>query len=469
LEILLVIYFLLFIFALLYAKSTLFWVYLWQLKEYRLDRFLAEYSYAKKIARFWFFSGGRKLWKPKWTIKAMGIYTASLIAALGSIYFATKTFIVENNDAVFFVFCLAAFYILMPAVVGLFVFLANILTYFAKQFIYQLAKAQLARAKNLIVIGITGSYGKSSTKEFLAQILENKFKVRKTPENINTEIGVAKFILQKVNPEDEVLIVEMGAYKKGEIKKLSEIVKPKIGIITGINEQHLSLFGSLKNIIDAKYELIEGLPEDGLAVFNGENKYCLEMAERWGGEKFVYHDANLRMHTNDTNMPRHYLQNLAGVIEVSRYLGMDEDEIIEAVKNIKSTERMIKTFIGKNGALIIDDLYSANPAGVLVALDYLDEQDKKYKIIIMPCLIELGEAAEEIHREIGKKIAEVCDLAVITANDFFDIIKQEAGEKAILAVNSEKAIKILNDKLNQETAVLLEGRLAQDIIMFARQ
>ena len=148
---------------------------------------------------------------------------------------------------------------------------------------------------------------------------------------------------------------------------------------------------------------------------------------------------------------------------------MAEDEIIEAVKNIKSTERMIKTFIGKNGALIIDDLYSANPAGVLVALDYLDEQDKKYKIIIMPCLIELGEAAEEIHREIGKKIAEVCDLAVITANDFFDIIKQEAGEKVILAVNSEKAIKILDDKLNQEAAVLLEGRLAQNIIMFARQ
>jgi UDP-N-acetylmuramoyl-tripeptide--D-alanyl-D-alanine ligase len=303
----------------------------------------------------------------------------------------------------------------------------------------------------------------------LAQILENKFRVKKTPENINTEIGVAKFILQKVNPEDEVLIVEMGAYKKGEIKKLSEIVSPEIGIITGINEQHLSLFGSLKNIIGAKYELIESLPEDGLAVFNGENKYCLEMAERWGGKKVIYRDANIRIHTNDTNMPRHYLQNLAGVIEVSRYLGMAEDEIIEAVKNIKSTERMIKTFIGKNGALIIDDLYSVNPAGVLVALDYLDEQDKKYKIIIMPCLIELGEAAEEIHREIGKKIAEVCDLAVITTNDFFDIIKQEAGEKVILAVNSEKAIKILDDKLNQEAAVLLEGRLAQNIIMFARQ
>jgi UDP-N-acetylmuramoyl-tripeptide--D-alanyl-D-alanine ligase len=148
---------------------------------------------------------------------------------------------------------------------------------------------------------------------------------------------------------------------------------------------------------------------------------------------------------------------------------MDEDEIIEAVKNIKSTERMIKTFIGKNGALIIDDSYSANPAGVLAALDYLAEQDKKYKIIIMPCLIELGEAAAEIHREIGKKIAEVCDLAIITTKDYFDIIKEEAGEKAILAVNSEKVIKILNDKLNEEAAVLLEGRLAQDIIMFARQ
>jgi len=375
---------------------------------------------------------------------------------------------------------LAILYVLIPAIVILIIAIFQLPIIIAKFFIFKMAAARVAENKDLIIIGITGSYGKTSTKEFLAQILEKKFEVIKTPKNINTEIGIAKFILQNLIPAlslerrggKEVFIVEMGAYKKGEIKRICDIVKPKIGIITGINEQHLSLFGSFQNIIDTKYELIEGLPEDGFALFNGENEYCLEMAEKWKGDKVIYKTSpqpSPWKGEGKISLPKHYLLNLAGAVEIARYLGMGEEEIKQATEQIKLTDRMIKTFIGKNRALIIDDSYSANPSGVLAGLDYLAEQKQARKIIIMPCLIELGSAAKEIHQKIGQKINAVCDLAIITTKDYFDIIKAEVGDKAILAAAPEKAIELVKDKLNSDVAVLVEGRVAEFVLSFLQK
>jgi UDP-N-acetylmuramoyl-tripeptide--D-alanyl-D-alanine ligase len=453
----------------LYSKSALFWLYLWQVKEYRLDRFFSEYGFLAKLLHFWFFSGGRKFHRPVFTVKALVIYITSLLIILGGIYGVLKfLFYGEFLNIWILIVGLLGLYLLVPLAVVLVMFLFQIPILLAKNLIYKMAAARVNSLKNLTVIGITGSYGKSSTKEFLAQILEKKFKVIKTPKNINTEIGIAKFILQKLNPDDQVFIVEMGAYKKGEIKIICDIVKPKIGMVTGINEQHLDLFKSFENIINTKYELIESLPKDGLAVFNGENKYCLEMAERWQGEKIVYNATkyeNLRIYES---LPKHYWLNLNAAIYTAKHLGMGDEETNEAVKDIKLTERMIKIFTGKNGALIIDDTYSANPAGVMAALDYLAEQKQKNKIIAMPCLIELGSAAEDVHRRIGKRIAEVCSLALITTKDYFNIIKTEAGDKAVLAFKPEKVIELLKDKLNSDTAVLLEGRLADSIVGFLK-
>ena len=466
---LLYLYLLIFLFAILYSKATLFWVYLWQLKEYRLDRFLAEYGFLGRLLRFWAFSGGRKFHRPVFTVKALFVYVSSLLVILFGIYFISKGFFYGVIPDFWLIFLsLLGLYFLVPFLVLLVMSFFQMPVVLVKNLIYKMAAWRVASVKNLVVIGITGSYGKSSTKEFLAQTLAKKFKVIKTPKNINTEIGISKFILQKLNPDDEVFIVEMGAYKKGEIKRICDIVKPRIGILTGINEQHLDLFGSFENIINTKFELIESLPEDGFALFNGGNEYCVKMAERWQGHKVVYEATkyeNIRIYEN---FPKYYLQNLAGAVEAAKYLGMSGEELNEVVKNIELTERMAHTFIGKNGALIVSDAYSANPAGVLAALDYLGQQKYKQKIIVMPCLIELGSAAEKVHREIGKKIAEVCDLAIITTKDYFDIIKEEAGDKVALAVKPEKAIELMKDKLNSDTTVLLEGRVAENIVVFLR-
>ncbi len=462
--------------GLVLTKSSFFWVYLWQTKEYRLDRFLAEYGHLGKLGRFWLFSGGRKFHQPIHTIKSILIHFASLILAGLAMFVLLKMFFGGVlSDGWVFIISLGVLYFLIPFIVSFNVFVFYIPTVIVKRIIYRLAAEKMRKIDNLTVVGITGSFGKSSTKEFLAQILEKKFNVVKTPENVNSEIGVAKFVLKNVNPsagsghnESQVFIVEMGAYKRGEIKRICDIIRPKIGIITGIGEQHLALFGSIENIKKAKFELIESLPEDGLAVFSGENKHCLELAAKHGKKKVVCSVNDASKYANYTNLPRHYLSNIVAAAAVAKYLGMNDEEIEEAIRDIKLTERMMKTSAGRNDALIIDDTYSANPDGVLAALDYLAQQKQRTKIIVMPCLIELGKAAEGVHHRIGKRIREVCDLAVITTSDYFYAIESEAGDKSVLIGSSAKAIEFLKDKLNSDTAVLLEGRLAQEIVDFVK-
>ena len=193
------IYILLFLFALLYSKAALFWLYLWQLKEYRLDRFLSEFGFLGKLLHFWVFSGGRKFHRTVFTVKAFLIYIASLLIVLEGIYLVLKGYFYGDSFGFWFIIIgLLALYFLVPLVVVATMFLFQVPIWTAKFLIYKMAAARVSANKNLVVIGITGSYGKTSTKEFLAQILERKFKVKKTPKNINTEIGVSKFILSNL-------------------------------------------------------------------------------------------------------------------------------------------------------------------------------------------------------------------------------------------------------------------------------
>ena len=404
--------------ALVLTKSSLFWLSLWQTKEYRLDRFWAEYGHPKRLAKFWLFSGGRKFRQPINTAKSLLIHFVSLAVVGILMFFLLKIFFGGVLTSYWLlIISLIILYLLMPLIVSFNVFVFYIPTVVIKRIIYRLAAEKMRQMNDLTVVGITGSYGKSSTKEFLAQILEKKFNVIKTPENINSEIGVAKFVLKNVDLMTcrgrssakcrgttsadigkTVFIVEMGAYKRGEIKRICDIVKPKIGIITGINEQHMALFGSVENIKKAKFELIESLPEDGLAIFSGDNKYCLEMSEAHRGKRVICHGFGLPFHVSISyrggEIPHHYLSNIATAVEVARYLGMKDDEIQEAVASLKLSDRMTKIYSGKNGVTVIEDTYSANPDGALSAMDYLDGQKQKTKIVVMPCLIELGRAAE---------------------------------------------------------------------------
>jgi UDP-N-acetylmuramoyl-tripeptide--D-alanyl-D-alanine ligase len=295
----------------------------------------------------------------------------------------------------------------------------------------------------------------------------------------------------------------MGAYSPGGIKFLANIAQPKIGILTGINEQHLATFGSQEKIIKTKYELIEFLPNEGLAVFNGDNYYCRHLYENtkiakrivfseipkdfpvikywmwrdlWAEDIQVEKEyLEFKLCSKDKKIPlkvnllgKHNIPNLLMAAVVARRLGLELEEVIEKIKKIKPDLSPLKLIKTKTGLNIIDSSYSANPNGVIADLEYLKVWKGK-KAIIMPCLIELGERAKEVHFRIGQKIGEVCDLAIITTKDCFKEIQKGAESKGmernkVVFLNQPR--KILEKTKNfrgGENIILLEGRIKEEI------
>jgi UDP-N-acetylmuramoyl-tripeptide--D-alanyl-D-alanine ligase len=480
-------FFLLLFLALHTQRRFFYYAYLWQLKSYRVDRLLEEIRKNKEIifpkiyvlplllflifsliikrdfsdyllvaiylllGSYSIFLFLKKRWKfPVFTKKILIIFAIilSFWVCLLFYFWQSKIFflpIFEILIPFFLFFCFGA--IEFPAVI-------------LKKLSMKKAKNRRKTFNNLIVVGITGSYGKSSTKEFLYSLLVEKYKeneILKTDKNINTEIGIANTVLNKLNQNHKIFVCEIGAYKMGEIKTVCDIVKPKIGILTGINEQHLATFGSQENIIKGKYELIESLLEGGAAFFNARNKYCLDLYEKTlrGGSGQVFLYAQEAQFFGQ--------ENILAARAVAKYLGMTEEEIKRGLDKI--TNKMPGIHIKKwaNGLNVINATYSANSTGVLAHLEYLKTFSGK-KVIIMPCLIELGEASKRVHREIGQKISEVCDLAIITTKDRFKEIREGAGDKAVLIENPQKIIERINNFVKAGDVVLLESRVPSRLI-----
>ena len=452
---------------LIFTKLLLFWLWFWQLKEYHLGRFLAHFE-AQKVRKI--ISGFWRPKYPKFTKKIVAIFFTCFVAEIYLLFYFSLFWTIILT-IFFFPFFALSFQI--PTIIW-------------RSIIISKAKAKRAKFKDLLVIGITGSYGKTSTKEFLATILSKKFKVLKTKEHQNSEVGISQCILNDLKPEGEedksssslfaaaqgheVFIVEMGAYNRGGIKLLCDIAGPKIGILTGINEQHMATFGSQENIIKTKYELIENLPSDGTAFFNAKNKYCRELYNKTGIKKFLYGETAKIFGE----------ENLLAAIAVAKELGMPDLEIAKAVEKIENKLPGIQQKKGISGLIIFDATYSANPDGVIGHLEYLKTFPGK-KIIIMPCLIELGKASREVHKRIGQKIAEVCDLAIITTKDRFKEIKEGAviievkpqpvrgltstkQPEIIFLENPEEIFEKIKSFCQKGDIVLLESRVSSELI-----
>jgi UDP-N-acetylmuramoyl-tripeptide--D-alanyl-D-alanine ligase len=353
--------------------------------------------------------------------------------------------------------------------------------------------------RQIKVIGITGSYGKTGTKEFLTTILSKKYKVLSTKDHQNSEMGIAKCILENLTPEHEIFVVEMGSYQKGGIKLLCDIVKPEIGLVTGVNEQHLSLFGSLQNLLSAEggRELADALPNNGLLILNGDNKFCLDLYKKtdkntktyslhrgkinsdiWAEDETIT-KKNISFMAISKNKEANYfkvdvlgkqnIQNLLAAILTAKELGMDMAEISEACENIKEEQAGMILKQGKHKINIIDSSYSANPNGVLADLDYLNIFENK-KVVVMPCLIELGKKSQDIHEKIGQKIGKTCDMAIITTKENFENIKKGAiysgmsAKNIIFCENPNDIYSMITLFCKSEDTVLLEGRVPPKLI-----
>ncbi len=470
-------------------RRTLFLLYFWQLKEYRLDRFLEEVSRRKEVvfSKFFFLNvlvllawlaleaAGAlwvqnllvfglvllyflysfyllviKKWRlPAWTKKIILFFTVVAGATIAlAVFFWSRNFLLFL--LLFEIFFLALVFFCLQVV--------QFPVFLTKKTIIKKAKSKIENMPDLVVVGITGSFGKTTTKEMLFEMLSRKYKVLKTKDHTNTEIGVAKTVLSDLTEKHSVFVCEMAAYKRGEIKAIAEIVKPKIGVLTGINQQHLALFGSQENIIKGKYELIEALPGSGVAFFNAKNRHCRELYKQCRIKKILYGQEAQSFGE----------ENLAAAVAVAKEIGMTEEEVNLAKKEIKNKLPGVNVKKGINNLKIIDASYSSNPDGVMAHLDYLKSFSGK-KIIIMPCLIELGDQAKQIHIKIGQKIAKVCDLAIIVTSDFFQELKAGAIEQGIPQENiillSEpgKILEKIKSLARKDEIILLEGRVPEKL------
>ncbi len=493
------------------ARRIFFYLYFWQKKEYRLDRFIEEIKRRNKIIfsrsfffalilvifllfiqknifwfslffSFYFFFGLSSLylflknhWRfPKFTLKQIILTFSSflLIAFLFYIFFS-KVFL--------FILLLEIF---LPIIISFLIGLIQLPVLLAKKMIQNKAKKKIKKFYNLTVIGIAGSYGKTSVKEILYVFLSQKYNVLKTRGNNNTEIGVSSTILKNLKKEHQIFIAEVGAYKKGEIKNICQIIMPEIGILTGINEQHLALFGSQENIIKAKFEIVENLKENGTAILNGYNKYIRENIKNkkiiakkiiigndiWAEEvkekkEFIFFKVRTKkgdfIDFKINILGKQNVENLLLAIAAAKEIGMSLEEISKACLEIKPNLGGIK-ILKRTNPRILDSSYSANPTGVIADLDYLKIYKEK-RVVIMPCLIELGEKAREVHREIGKKISETADLLIVTTKDYFlelknSALRQGMEEKNIILIEDKNKIINKIKSLPKESVILLEGR-----------
>ena len=445
-------------------------LYIWQLKEYRLDRLMAHKSIFKKLFALRF---------PKLTLKSIILVTTKLLL-LFFLFFSLKL------SPLVILLPLFAFFIASLTIVSF-----KPIELFPKKAIILLAKRKLQSLPNLKVIGITGSYAKTSVKEFTATILSSKLKVAKTPKNTNTLLGIALFVLRKLPKNTQIFVAEIGAYKRGEIKKITNFVKPQIGVITGITPQHLALFGSFENLLQAKKELLDSLPPGGIAIINGNDRNALLLAKDFLGKKIVYSTEkgdlvakNIKAKINSLEftlkinskkvlmkaglLGRHNVLNLLAALSMAKALGFSFAEMKKGIVKIKPLDHTLKPFSGIRNTLVLDDSYSQNPKGVKAAFELVRIFGGR-KILIMPCLIELGKESQNFHQELGGEIANIFHLAIITtAENFSDIIlgTKDKSKKVKLIESPKKVVKLLKSELKEKDLILIEGRVSAKIIEF---
>ena len=352
------------------------------------------------------------------------------------------------------------------------VYIANLINYPIERMVYHYyerkAKNKLKSMSNLKVIGITGSYGKTSSKNILNDILNIKFNSLATPKSLNTFNGLMITVNNKLSKFDDVFIAEMGAYVKGEINGLCKLVNPKYGIITSIGTAHLETFGSEKNIINGKMELIEYLPSDGIGVLNKDDikqiDYKIKKKDHckilWVGIdaddvdvkgsniRCSYKGTTFDVEFKDTDkkytfetklLGKHNVYNILASLALGYEFGISIKELQQAVKKVKPVEHRLE--IKKLGNFYqIDDAYNSNPVGAKSALDVLNMMEGT-KVVVTPGMVELGEKEKELNKEFGKQIAEVADKVILIGENRTKPIKEGLKDKKF----DEENIYILND------------------------
>ena len=355
---------------------------------------------------------------------------------------------------------------------------------------YNDARRILAGMPNLIVIGITGSYGKTSTKHYLYRILSEKYNVLMTPGSFNTTLGVVRTIREQLKSYHEIFIVEMGAKQPGDIREICNLVHPRIGIITAVGEQHLESFKTIENVQRTKFELVDALPSDGVAILNNDFEYIANRPVsnvrrvirygmecdgvdykiekvRYGAQETTFEvvDRDNRMALATRLVGSCNLSNLLACCIAARELGMSDTQIALGVAQIEQVEHRLNVKHTSGGVTIIDDAFNSNPQGAKMALEVLKGFGPGKRILVTPGLIELGTKQYEYNHRFGVQAATSCDYAIVVGRYNAEAIEtglKEGGladDRIFRAQNFAEATRQLQQVVAKGDVVLYENDL----------
>ncbi|MBU1327220.1 UDP-N-acetylmuramoyl-tripeptide--D-alanyl-D-alanine ligase [Patescibacteria group bacterium] len=461
------------------------YIELWWAKEYRFDRMLIHLRTSQ----------GKKILFPAWrrppiTPKAISLLVCSVLTMSGLFYLlqlplAGKLIIMD----------LAAF-----PITCFWVGLLTFPTAIYHEVLISKAVRRLRAHKSMLVVGITGSFGKTSTKEYLAAILGRQYKVLKTEASKNSAIGIAEVILGKLQPEHEVFVVEMGAYKKGEIARMTRMVCPEIGIITAVNPQHQDLFGSLENTMSAKYELIEGLVGKKIAIFNADNELVCEMADRakkdvreiwfWsskiqnekiftakeiktglGGVDFVCQFGHKSVKVKASVLGEHQVSNILAATAGAVACGMTLPEAASAASLIRPTAKVMEITGGINRSMFLNDTFNNNPDAAKAAIDFMVKARGR-KILVFQPMIELGKYAEASHEEVGEYAGRSCDDIILTNSNWYEHflqgVRKASSSLPVVVLSPKKANEYIRKKVKSGDMVVFKGKEAERILQYCK-
>ncbi len=351
------------------------------------------------------------------------------------------------------------------------------------------AMASLAAMPELTVVGITGSYGKTSVKFYLDTLLSAKYEVLTTPESYNTPMGVVKTINTSLKPTHQIFLCEMGARNVGDIKELCDIVHPKYGVITSIGPQHLESFKSIENIISTKFELADAIPSEGRIFLNDDNEYIRGHHENYNvitystsEDRGDYRASSIKTSRKGTAFTvtapdgesaefttkligAHNVVNIVGAIAVAHTLGVKLADLKIPVRRLSPVEHRLN-LIEKGSYTIIDDAYNSNPVGAKAALDTLAMFEEEKKILITPGMVELGTEEEALNKVFGSQAAKAADEIILVGRRQAGPIAEgirEAGfeeEHLFIADSFQEAMEhALRIPGNEHKVILLENDL----------
>lgn len=315
-----------------------------------------------------------------------------------------------------------------------------------------------------------------------------------TPESYNTTMGVVRTINERLKPEHQIFVCEMGARNIGDIKEICDLVHPRFGILTSVGPQHLDTFGTIDNVKKTKMELIDSLPDDGIAFINWEDEniqtikigknnikyglnkdkcdyYADNIEINEVGSEFDVHTkegGNFRVKTKllgDNN-----ILNILGAITIAKELDLTDEEIKQGVRFLKPIPHRLELIPGKNGVIVIDDAFNSNVKGAKSALEVLASFKTHKKILVTPGMVELGDKQYEYNKKFGEMAASIADFIILVgekqAKPIYDGLMEKgySKDKVYIAENLEKGIQRMNQEVIQNTVVLLENDLPDNYL-----